>query len=56
MRAYDEILNLVEEENVKFIRLAFFDIFGEQKNLAVMPHELKRAFEEGVAFDGTLPR
>ena len=53
MKDYDEIVNLVEEENVKFIRLAFFDIFGEQKNLAIMPHELKRAFEEGVAFDGS---
>lgn len=53
MRDYDEIVNLVEEENVKFIRLAFFDIFGEQKNLAIMPHELRRAFEEGVAFDGS---
>ena len=53
MREYDEIKNLVEDENVKFIRLAFFDIFGEQKNLAIMPHELKRAFEEGVAFDGS---
>ena len=53
MREYDEIRNLVEDENVKFIRLAFFDIFGEQKNLAIMPHELKRAFEEGVAFDGS---
>ena len=53
MREYDEIRNLVDDENVKFIRLAFFDIFGEQKNLAIMPHELKRAFEEGVAFDGS---
>lgn len=53
MRNYDEIMNLVEEENVKFVRLAFFDVYGEQKNLAIMPHELQRAFTEGVAFDGS---
>ena len=53
MRNYDEVLNLVEEERVKFIHLTFFDIFGEQKTLSIMPHELPRAFEEGVAFDGS---
>ena len=53
MRDYEDIVNLVEEENVKFIRLTFFDIFGEQKSLSIMPHELQRAFSEGVAFDGS---
>ena len=39
-RTIDEILNFVEENDVKFIRLAFCDIFGNQKNISIMPCEL----------------
>lgn len=46
-----EILQFVEEEDVKFIRLAFCDVFGRQKNISIMPHELNRAFEQGIAID-----
>ncbi len=53
MNSYEDILNYVEEENVKFIRLAFFDVFGVQKNIAIMPDELKRAFNEGISFDAS---
>ena len=41
----EEVLQYVAEEDVKFIRLAFCDVYGVQKNISVMPHELKRAFE-----------
>lgn len=40
----DEVIQFVEEENVKFIRLAFCDIYGRQKNISIMPGELRRAF------------
>ena len=53
MNSYEDILRFVEEENVKFIRLAFFDVYGVQKNIAVMPDELKRAFTEGVSIDAS---
>ncbi len=53
MNSYEDILNFVEEENIKFIRLAFFDVFGKQKNIAIMPDELKRAFTEGITFDAS---
>lgn len=46
-----EIMQYVSEEDVKFIRLAFCDIFGNQKNISVMPDELIRAFDTGIAFD-----
>lgn len=46
-----EILNFVEENDVKFIRLTFTDIFGNLKNIAIMPGELPRAFEQGIPFD-----
>lgn len=52
----DEIMEYVEENDVKFIRLAFADIFGVQKNIAIMPEELRRAFEHGERFDANLVR
>lgn len=48
-----DILDLVQEEDVKFIRLAYCDLFGVQKNMAIMSSQLRRAFEEGIAFDGS---
>ncbi|MGI5873660.1 MAG: glutamine synthetase family protein [Bacillota bacterium] len=48
-----EITRYIEEEDVKFIRLAFCDIFGRQKNVSIMPGELERAFEYGISIDGS---
>lgn len=48
-----EVLQYVAEDDVKFIRLAFCDVFGRQKNVAVMPSELERAFDCGIAFDAS---
>ena len=48
-----EVLEFVKEEDVKFIKLAFCDVFGRQKNISVMPEELPRAFEYGIAFDAS---
>ncbi|MBQ8509207.1 MAG: glutamine synthetase [Clostridia bacterium] len=47
-----EVMSFVSENDVKFIRLAFCDITGAQKNIAVMASELPRAFEEGIMVDG----
>ena len=44
----DEVLNQIEEEDVRFVRLAFRDAFGVQKNSAVMPGEVKKAFLYGI--------
>lgn len=41
----------VEENDVKFIRLAFVDINGVQKNMSIMPCELERALNDGITFD-----
>lgn len=48
-----EVLEFVEENDVKFIRLAFCDIFGRQKNVSITPSELRRAFDKGVSFDAS---
>ncbi len=49
----DEILQYVREEDVKFVRLAFCDVFGRQKNISIMSDELLRAFKYGIAFDAS---
>lgn len=49
----EEVLQFVAENDVKFIRLAFCDIFGVQKNISVMPDELPRAFQSGVSLDAS---
>ena len=52
----EEVLQYVMEEDVKFIRLAFCDVFGKQKNISIMPDELPRAFKYGIAFDASAVR
>mgnify|MGYP004654167333 CR=1 FL=1 len=49
----EEIMQYVAEEDVKFIRMAFCDIYGRQKNISIMPGELDRAFEYGIAIDAS---
>lgn len=48
-----EVLGFFEENDVKFIRLAFLDLFGRLKNVAIQPDLLAQAFETGVPFDAT---
>ena len=48
-----DILDFVEDNNVKFVRFAFCDIFGTQKNIAVLANDLPKALEDGVCFDGS---
>ena len=55
-----DILDFVEDNNVKFVRFAFCDIFGTQKNIAVLASNLSKALptesEKAVAFhDNVLP-
>ncbi|MCI5583752.1 MAG: glutamine synthetase beta-grasp domain-containing protein [Anaeroplasma sp.] len=46
------ILEYVKEDDVKFIRIAFVDPFGNQKNISIMPNELENAFDNGIMIDG----
>ncbi|MCR4686682.1 MAG: glutamine synthetase family protein [Lachnospiraceae bacterium] len=47
----EEVMKYIEEEDAKFIRLAFRDAYGIQKNVSVMPGELSKAFSEGIAIN-----
>ena len=49
----EEVMQYICEEDVKFIRLAFCDVFGRQKNISIMSEELSRAFEYGIAIDAS---
>ena len=51
--AEEEVKQYISEDDVKFIRLAFCDVFGRQKNISIMPTELDRAFADGIAFDAS---
>lgn len=48
-----EIINLVEEEDVEFIRLQFTDIFGTLKNVAITASQLEKALDNRCMFDGS---
>ncbi|QTA38358.1 type I glutamate--ammonia ligase [Thermosipho ferrireducens] len=49
----ERIFEIVEEENIRFIRLQFTDINGSLKNVEIPVNDLKRAFEKGIMFDGS---
>lgn len=49
----EEILKLVEEEDVEFIRLQFTDIFGNLKNVAITAGQLEKALDNDCMFDGS---
>ncbi len=52
-RTLSEIKALLDDNEIKFIRLAFCDIFGRQKNIAIMASEIDHAVEHGVSFDAS---
>lgn len=49
----ENIIDYVKEEDVKFIRLFFIDIYGRQRNVSIMPNELDDAFDNGYQIDCT---
>ncbi len=48
-----EILNMIEEEDVEFIRLQFTDMFGTMKNIAITVSQLEKALENKYVIDGS---
>jgi len=53
MTTNEEVLQIVEEKDVKFIRLWFTDILGTLKSFAITKEELETALDEGMGFDGS---
>ena len=52
-RSVSDVRALIDEYEIKFIRLQFCDIFGHQKNIAIMSSQLEHAFEKGISFDAS---
>ncbi len=48
-----DIIEIVEENDVEFIRLQFTDVFGMLKNVAITASQLERALDNKVMFDGS---
>jgi glutamine synthetase len=48
-----DVLKIVKEEKINFIRLWFTDVLGFLKGFAITAHELEGALEEGMGFDGS---
>ena len=49
----EDILEMVEEEDVGFIRLQFTDIYGTMKNMAVTVSQLEKVLNNECMFDGS---
>ncbi len=48
-----DIMKLVEEEDIEFIRLQFTDMFGTLKNVAITASQLEKALDNKCMFDGS---
>ena len=49
----EDVLAMVEENGVKFIRLQFTDILGTLKNVAITDRQLEKALNNHCMFDGS---
>src|SRR6266496_1718363 len=48
-----DVQSLVDDHNIRFIRLWFTDILGQLKSFSINKEELEDAFEGGMGFDGS---
>ena len=48
-----DIIQMVEEEDVRLIRLQFTDVFGMIKTAAITKSQLERALDNKIVFDGS---
>lgn len=48
-----DVMRLADENDVKFIRLQFTDVFGKMKNVAITIDQLQKALDGGCMFDGS---
>ena len=49
----EDIIRMVKEEEIEFIRLQFTDIFGQLKNVAITGSQIEKALNNQVAIDGS---
>ena len=49
----EDVLRIVEEEEIEFIRMQFVDIFGQLKNVAITASQIEKAVNNQITFDGS---
>src|ERR1700743_3599989 len=49
----DDVISIVNEKQIRFVRLWFTDILGQLKSFSINATELADAFENGMGFDGS---
>ncbi len=49
----EEILQMVREEGIEFVRMQFTDIFGQLKNVAITASQIGKAVNNQIMFDGS---
>ena len=49
----EDIIRIVREEGIQFIRMQFTDIFGQLKNVAITASQIERAVNNEIALDGS---
>ena len=49
----EDIIRIVREEEIEFIRMQFVDIFGQLKNVAITASQLEKALNDQIMFDGS---
>jgi len=49
----EDIIRMVREDGVEFIRLQFTDIFGQLKNVAITASQIEKAVNNQIMFDGS---
>src|ERR1700749_5205991 len=49
----EDVISIVEERQIRFVRLWFTDILGQLKAFSINSSELRDAFEAGMGFDGS---
>ena len=49
----EDIIRIVREENIEFIRMQFTDIFGQLKNVAITASQIEKAVNNQIMLDGS---
>ncbi|MCI8539140.1 MAG: type I glutamate--ammonia ligase [Oscillospiraceae bacterium] len=49
----EDIIRIVREQNIKFIRMQFADMFGQLKNVAITASQIEKAVNNQIMFDGS---
>lgn len=53
MYTKQDILNLIEDEDIRFIRLQVTDLMGQMRNVAVTVSDIEKVIDSGCLFDGS---